>query len=196
LHNQIRYQLDIMDSPERLVKSLKTLSSDRLLVKINENDPARVPFRISRREAKLELVIEGEILLGKANTSILNFSGHYAMPPAKMRLQRGLVGTLALIAAAFALQLGFWLLPAPLGIVDTTLFVSGVVVLLMGIGTVAWLADFFLVRRAISRERYAVQREMRQLVEAVFLLVQPVIRPDYGNLDDTETLPADMIDNS
>jgi hypothetical protein len=184
------YHLEIMDSPERLAKSLKTLSSEALAVKINDNDAKRISFRISHREAKLELLIEGEILRGKANTSILNFSGRYAVPPAKIRLQRGIVGIVALISAVCAFQLGYWFLPFPLGIVDTTLFVSGAVVLLMGISTIAWLADFFLVRRAINRGRQAVQIEMRQLIETVFALLQPTIRLDFSNLDETETIPA------
>ena len=193
MHNQIRYQLEIMDSPDRLVKSLQTLANQGLVVKIIESDFGRIPFRVSRREEKLELVVEGEILRGKADTSILNFSGRYAMPPAKVRLQRILVGLVALIATACAFQIGLMVLPFPVGLVDVTLFVSGAMVLLVGIATVAWLADFFLVRRAIHKERHAVQSEMRQLVETIFVLVQPVVRR-YNPLDDTEAIPNAVLD--
>ena len=105
-----------------------------------------------------------------------------------------MVGLAASLAAACAFQLGYWYLPFPIGIVDVTLFVSGAMVLLLGIGTVAWLADFFLVRRAISREHHAVQHELHKLIETIFTLVQPVIRPEYGNFDDTEVIPAGLLD--
>jgi hypothetical protein len=190
LHNNARYHLEIMDSPERLIKSLKTLNSEILHLKINESDPQRMPFRFSRREAKLELIVEGEILRDKANTSILNFSGRFAMPPANVRVQRAIVLFLALLAALAAALLGYWFLPFPVGFVNVTLFVFGVIGLLLAIGAVAWLADFFLVRRAIGRERHAVQTEMVELIEAIYTLVQPVIRHDYSTLDETEGVAA------
>jgi hypothetical protein len=189
LHNNARYHLEIMDSPERLIKSLKTLQSETLHFKINESDPQRMPFRFSRREAKLELIVEGEILRDKADTSILNFSGRFAMPPANVRVQRGIVLVLALLAAIAAVQLGYWVLPFPLGFVNVTIFVFGAMALLLAIGAVIWLADFFLVRRAIGRERQAVQAEMVALIEAIYTLVQPVIRHDYSTLDETEGVP-------
>jgi hypothetical protein len=190
LHNNARYHLEIMDSPERLINSLKTLQSETLHFKINESDPQRMPFRFSRREAKLELLVEGEILRDKANTSILNFSGRFAMPPAKVRVQRSVTLLLVFLAALAAVQLGYSFLPFPVGFVNVTLFVFGVIALFLAIGAVAWLADFFLVRRAIGRERQAVQSEMVELIEAIYTLVQPVIRHDYSTLDETEGVPA------
>jgi hypothetical protein len=188
LHEHIRYQLEVLESPERLVKSLKSLATERLRVKFVERDPARITFRMSRRDGDFELFIDGEILRGKANTSLLRFRGELRIPPFAMRMQRGFVILCALLASFLGLALSYWLLPVPIGLVDTSLFVAGLIGVFLGISTVAWLADFFLVRRAMSQERQKCQKELRLLVEAIFARVQPAVL-DY-DLDETETIPA------